>query len=132
MRSPIVIIRTRFLYGATTSLALLEGTGQGGHTSGTRAVMLSVPHLSLSLWMLPKAPGAQQARGTFASLPGSKALSTGRGEEHGPDPHRAHDLCLLLRQDFPLSSLGLPALGSSPAPPPGETVQVTHLSGSGN
>lgn len=82
--------------------------------------MLSVPHLAPSLQMLPKAPGAQQARGTFASARG-KALSTGKGEERG-----------LLKQDFPLSSLGLPALGSSPAPPPVATVQVAHFSGSGN
>lgn len=135
MRGPIAIIRTRKSLSSSMrpprSQALLEGTGRGGHTSGTRAVMLSVPHLAPSLQMLPKAPGAQQARGTFASARG-KALSTGKGEERGPDTHKAHDLCLLLQQDFPLSSLGLPALGSSPAPPPVATVQVAHFSGSGN
>lgn len=57
---------------------------------GTRALALSVPHLSSSLQMLPKAPGAQQACGTFSlsSWPG-RALDMKQGEKHGPDPHHS-------------------------------------------
>lgn len=88
------------------------GAGQGGHTSGTRAVVLSAPHLSLSLQMLPKAPGAQQA---WAHLP-----SPG-GRAAWPSPTTCM-ASLLLEQDFHSA-----ALGASPMPAPGGTEPVPSL-----
>lgn len=84
---PGVIIRAR-----KSQLPSCHGghrAAQSRPISGTGTVALSATHLSPSLQMLPKAPGAQQAHVTFASPLVKQGFGHWVGREHGPDAHLA-------------------------------------------